>query len=171
MGSLKAKPQNDKVILNWMATSMEKTASFLIQRSENGSDFNTVGQVAASPDISNYSFMDSDPLKEVNYYRLKLVDKNKADVYSAIAKVSYVTEAKWSLYPNPATSSIVLSVSAKSTVTETVTITSLQGTVMKKENLVFENGLNQKSLNISSFPAGVYLIKIGSRRPASFLKK
>jgi hypothetical protein len=68
---------NKTTKINW-TTSHEKSSShFLIQRSQDGSNFETIGQVNSVGDseiTNNYSYIDNQPKKGNNYYRLVQVD-------------------------------------------------------------------------------------------------
>jgi hypothetical protein len=71
------KKVSKSTIIEWL-TSYEKSSShFLIQRSQDGSSFETIGQVNSVGDseiTNSYSYIDNQPKKGNNYYRLVQVD-------------------------------------------------------------------------------------------------
>jgi hypothetical protein len=103
--SFTGKLVQNKVALQWKTANEVNTAHFDVERSKNGIDFIKIGEVAAKgmPDNS-YSFDDANPVKGLNYYRLKQWDKDGNSRYSIIVKV-YVGENGSNglrLYPQPA---------------------------------------------------------------------
>ena len=102
--------EKNQVVLNW-ATALEINSNkFSIERSENGIDFESVGEVKAagsSFNNLNYEFVDLSPNNGINYYRLKQIDLDESFEYST-TKALDLKEAKiaLSIYPNPTTDEI-----------------------------------------------------------------
>ncbi len=69
-----AKRANTANLLNWTTAQEVNTDRFEIERSGNSREFSKIGVVKAGN--TNYTFTDNDPLKGVNYYRLKMLDKD-----------------------------------------------------------------------------------------------
>jgi hypothetical protein len=105
-----ARYSDGQVNLNWTTASEQNNAYFSIERSLNGTEWNTIGRVegkGTTNNISNYSFVD--PLLETVlsgniYYRLKQIDFNGKFEYSTIIALA-ATNANSLLiiYPNPVT--------------------------------------------------------------------
>jgi hypothetical protein len=103
--------ENGRTALEW-ETAWEKNAKeFMIERSSDMRDFNTIGTTAASGETTGrtfYSFVDNDPPAGINYYRLKLVDKGSGFVTCkpiAVANTKKAPEIQ--ITPNPASSKII----------------------------------------------------------------
>ena len=103
-------PKARQVDLEWTTASEYNSAYFNVERSENGADFKVLGTVAAmgnSQSLTEYSFIDREPVKGVNYYRLDQVDANGDRAYSDVVTAVY----RWgnvplTVYPNPAGESL-----------------------------------------------------------------
>ncbi len=92
--------------LTWITASEENNAGFEVERSKDGTNWETLDFVKGygnSLQERNYKYYDIQPLRGVNYYRLKQVDNDGAFEYSNI--VSVTTKAAddfaFTLYPNP----------------------------------------------------------------------
>ncbi|HRD39902.1 MAG TPA: hypothetical protein PLC65_14830 [Bacteroidia bacterium] len=79
LGNFKCSSDKTGTQLSWTTYSEKNNAYFSVERSQNGVDFEEIGQVEGainSNQIMNYSFKDNLPKRGVNYYRLKQVDVN-----------------------------------------------------------------------------------------------
>lgn len=96
--------------LAWFTASEINSDYFGIERSINGTDWETIGKVAAGGNsyaMLSYRYLDSDlPLDnrsdESFYYRLKMTDLDGTYEYSSITSLEFKNKAnKISVYPNP----------------------------------------------------------------------
>jgi hypothetical protein len=104
---------NNTVGLNWITATELNNSGFEIQRtrhterSRSVADWESIGFVngnGTSTEVHNYSFVDSNPVTGISYYRLKQIDFDGSYEYSSIAEVVYGAIAVYSLeqnYPNP----------------------------------------------------------------------
>ncbi|MGN6421251.1 MAG: T9SS type A sorting domain-containing protein [Pseudobacter sp.] len=89
--------------LQWVTTSEINVASFIIERSVNGADFSTTGNIQAknASGQQQYQFIDTD-VKTTTYYRLKMIDKDGTFKYSPVIIINNAaTTGQLSIYPNP----------------------------------------------------------------------
>jgi len=93
--------QNDNVLLHWKTANEMNINMFEIERSENGSDFITIGTVTSGR--ADYSFPDLNIFinRTVIYYRLKAIDKDGKFSKSGILKLSKQESGQIALFPNP----------------------------------------------------------------------
>lgn len=102
---LSFKGENSKNInlLQWQTANEINTAYFLVEQSGNGKDFNNIGKVAARNTAGNhsYGFTDASPVFQLNYYRLKQVDRDGRFTYSPVIKLSNPLTNGIIMYPNP----------------------------------------------------------------------
>jgi len=101
-----AKRKGQTSLLEWTTRVEVNNKGFDIQRSEDGSRFETIGhEVAQTPTTfeSHYSFVDATPVRGVNYYRLKQIDNNGKFVYSQIRQLDFdgPEGGKITISPNP----------------------------------------------------------------------
>lgn len=87
----------DHARLSWTSGQEIDFASYLVERSSDGVNFMTVGQVAARGAFSEYAFTDQSPLNADNqrpfYYRLKLINRDNTFGYSETIEVSLTFSA------------------------------------------------------------------------------
>ncbi|HEY4800931.1 MAG TPA: T9SS type A sorting domain-containing protein, partial [Bacteroidia bacterium] len=103
--SFSAKQDGSRAELSWVTASELNSDHFLVQRSKNGIDFETIANVDAAGCSSvqkKYSILDYDPVEGVSYYRLKEVDYNGEFIFSGVAAVNFFLEKEISVYPDPA---------------------------------------------------------------------
>jgi len=110
--SFNAKPDENKVLLNWATATETNNNFFTILRSQDGVNFDSVSNIKGagnSVSLLNYSYYDNSPYSGTSYYRLKQTDCNGAHTYSDLAPVYFDGSVNFSftLYPNPGTSSEV----------------------------------------------------------------
>ncbi len=98
--------QKRHVDLEWSTASEHNSSHFLVERSPDGRNFELIGSVEAqgfSQSLSRYAMQDLEPIKGVNYYRLRQVDLDGQFIFSEIATVVYSGDPGSILvYPNPA---------------------------------------------------------------------
>lgn len=143
--------------LIWQTTNEINTQHFVIQRSNNGKDFASIGTLASAnrSGVNSYAFDDTNPLSGIAYYRLQQVDKDGRFTYSNIVSVSNNRTASIATYPNPASNSIVIT-HPKALVDATIEIVSVLGKKMAIINLAA--GVSITNANIANLPAGNYAI-------------
>lgn len=97
--------ETNKVRLNWRTASETNNNFFTIEKSLNGTDWNTIGIVKGagnSTQILNYESYDYKPVTGTQYYRLKQSDFDGKYDYSKSVAVEFKENFSFSLYPNPA---------------------------------------------------------------------
>lgn len=107
-------------LLNWRTINETNTSRFIIQRSTDKYNWNSVGSVNAAGFSSsplNYQFVDPGvyngrDARLVVYYRLKIVDEDTRFQYSNIETVTFsngtLAATSFVMYPNPATEGIYI---------------------------------------------------------------
>jgi Secretion system C-terminal sorting domain len=101
-------PDKSTMRLAWNTTSETKNDYFTLERSENGVDFETVGEIAGggtTNDQREYELYDDSPLMGTSYYRLKQTGYDGKFQYIGLKAVNF-TEGDdgvctLHVYPNP----------------------------------------------------------------------
>lgn len=161
------------VLLNWQTENEVNTSHFIVERSSNGTQFLEIGNVTAanSPGTHNYSLNDLQPIKGVNFYRLKQVDKDGQHKYSHILRILYSNVGgKLNVYPNPASEYVQLDfIGTQKTVL--VNIFDAQGKQVKLSAIANSSPLK---LNITNLANGRYTVHVSDGvvvQTGSFIKK
>lgn len=110
--SFSGRMDNNTVPLSWRTASEQNSDYFEVQRSLNGNDFVTIGNVRAagnSNSVRQYNFTDPHP-GEINYYLLKMVDNDDKSEYSRVIIIRINKEQKVTVV-NPFNDKIAVSFS------------------------------------------------------------
>jgi hypothetical protein len=96
----------NEVGLSWTSAADFNTDHFSVQRSNNGQDWSTIGEIQFNGYNSlnaDYTFTDPSPSTGTNDYRLQIVDKDGTINYSKTVPVTLQggMNSSISIYPNP----------------------------------------------------------------------
>ncbi|MEE9575361.1 MAG: T9SS type A sorting domain-containing protein [Gammaproteobacteria bacterium] len=150
---LRANLEKKVVQLEWRTESETGNDYFNVERSPDGTEFETLGRVDGagnSTTAKDYGFTDTDPLSGMNYYRLKQTDTDGSCDHSNIVAVNNRSAIDISLYPNPTTGEFA--------------VTGASGEIQVYDlfgRLVLT--ANEPQIDMSAFPKGVYLIRVEER--------
>jgi len=162
------------VTLNWSTASENGSASFSIERSQNGRDFTEISRTAAAGESNSaktYVYTDKLSNTGTYYYRIRENAVDSRKTYSATNKIIYQAgESGLSVAPNPAVDNIKIGYISTDE-EQTITVRNLSGHLIYSAKL--PAGSNQTELNLAKFPSGNYSIVInnGQQRYATLLVK
>jgi len=106
--SFTAQLSGTTVLLTWVISSTFPTQSFIIAHSTDGNHFTALATIPADSGLTQ-TYTQSPAPAGINYYRLTLIAPGSDSTYSPIINVNVgSTAASWSLYPNPATSTVTI---------------------------------------------------------------
>ena len=156
----KAQASNDKVILNWATAQEINNEAFIVERSTDGVQYQSMATLAGKGNSSNtsyYTYTDNAIAGKL-YYRLKQVDADGRFTYSTVVAVSLQNEAKQiSVYPNPVRDQFRLSM--PQAVNEGVLcIYDSKGTIVLKQKVA-----NGQYINSSQLAGGVYFVNVEAK--------
>ena len=77
---------NTNTLVSWETASEVNVGYFNVQRSTDGNEFSTIGEVKAKG-AGSYSYLDNTNLTGIVYYRLEIVDKDGRKSYSEIRQL------------------------------------------------------------------------------------
>lgn len=157
--SFVAQKQDKKVKLSWSTEQEINSSHFIIERSADGRNWQSIGNITAAGTSSNhleYIAYDNFPLNGTGYYRIKEVDKDGKLQVSVVRPVSFDKGYSITIAPNPAKDIITVMLDRISNTASTVQLFTASG------NLVFtdKTNLSKISINTSAFARGLYYIKI-----------
>ena len=155
--SYDARLVNEKTVENsWQTENEVGCSHYNIQRSIDGSKFETIGKVLAGK--NSYLFNDHQlPMttdKLAIYYRLQMMDKNGSYAYSDIKKVrlNQLTNKLINVYPNPAKEFVTIEYpNAKQ-----LLIIDYLGRTIKQIN----NPTEHQTINTKQFAKGFYAVQV-----------
>ena len=148
-----------QVNIQWETAQQINTKVFEVERSANGSPWQVIGSVPAAgySDIENsYIFTDNYPLPGNNDYRIAEYDIDGRPNYTQVINSSCGIGDAFSLWPNPASSTVWLIISTANYTKAEIRLYDARGAkVLVKETNLF-SGNNQFSLNLASLAQGTY---------------
>jgi hypothetical protein len=159
--------KNNKV--TWSTASEEHNKGFDVQRSTDGVNYTSLGFVNSlsstgnSSSALNYSFIDYDPIGLKQYYRLKQTDFDGTSRYSGVVVVTNAVPerlAVTSIYPNPTSSFVHLSVASPSREAMQLIVTDVNGRAVRSKLVNAEVGNNSFEVDATGLGAGVYYLSL-----------
>ncbi len=162
---------NDNV-LDWSTASEKNTAVFILERSNDGSNFMQIGSVRAAGNSSIQRFYQTtDANAPVNaYYRLRILDNDGTYKFSDII---YLERIKGSvsivnLYPNPTSGTVTVAYeTVEANTTVSITLLDAIGQLITTQKITAAKGINTLPMDLSNLPSGVYTVVLdaeGSKR-------
>lgn len=159
--SFTAQKRGDKNILQWRSATEANSSHYEIERSNDGKDYKKIGKVAATGTPANYSFTDENPFRELNYYRLKMVDKDGTHAFGAIRIINNADGISGlSLFPNPVKDAVTLKVFSNKPENLQVDIVNAEGKLIQTQKLGLNEGANTRTLNLANLPKGTYFARV-----------
>ncbi len=155
--SFEAIKQTNKVLLQWATENEVNANAYIVERSADGINYISIGTITAnnSAGTNNYSLTDLQPIQGLNYYRLKMTDKNGSFRYSPIRKINFNNAADdITLYPNPVVDSKII-IASSGNLTKAV-IYDAAGKLIK--TFVLQGRNNE--LNLMGIAKGIYQLKV-----------
>lgn len=155
-----ARPINNLVELNWTVMNEENFLKYEIQHSTDSRNFTTFTSIAPKNNVSvetKYQAYHNNPITGKNYYRLKMVDKDGSVKYSAIRLINFGKGIQISVYPNPTTDFVNISISKADNKTSTLRLVNMFGQIVQQK-MITNNG----QLDVRNVSSGSYLLIIDS---------
>ncbi|MFK7810791.1 MAG: PA14 domain-containing protein [Saprospiraceae bacterium] len=150
--------------LYWVTNTEYKNDLFEIERSLNGTDFETINQKTSENDLwnmhANYSVNDYSPKAGVNYYRIKKLHRDGTEEYSPIRELVFDEEAgDFTLFPNPARDEVFVHLTDFIGETGTISIYNSFGKLITERAVVEISG---EALRFStrSYTSGLYVVVV-----------
>jgi hypothetical protein len=150
----KALKESNGVRLNWKTAGEINTSHFEIERSSNGINYTSLARLNSlnTPGEHDYESLDGAPGNGVNYYRLKMTDRDGRFTYSAIVKADFAKLIQFSVSPNPASDFIVVQSDRNF---KSIQIADMSGRVIQKYLPAANN-----RYNVSLVPKGLYVLQL-----------
>jgi hypothetical protein len=165
------------VNLTWITASEKNNAYFDVQRSSDGTNFETIGRVEGHNNSSEsliYGFPDVNSGSGVLYYRLMQVDHDGTVSFSRVIKVNKGGENDVNVYPNPVDKVLTIDLIFSSASEYSLTVSNLIGETLLSESDISAQGFDQKQVDLSSLLPGIYFLTLQSEGEVwveKFIKK
>ena len=163
---LKGYYSKGKSHLIWSSLQESNSSHYDIQRSNDGTNFYNIGKVTAignSDKEVDYSFYDINSPAGMNYYRLKLTDKDGGFQYSNIVALNINISGIEinAIYPAPFDNKLFIAVSSETKSKGRVEFFDNSGKLLITQEAVINKGLSNITINkLESMARGIYFIKL-----------
>jgi len=153
-------------LLNWKVTCVSSPrVTMILERSADSRNFTPINSITADAVRCNQPFdhTDTDPLKGMNYYRLKLVDADGKISYSSIVALLNAVKGfeLMSIAPNPVVDdNFKLNVASAQAGKMDIAIFDMQGRLMNRQSISVIAGFNSVPVNVDKLAAGTYSIRV-----------
>lgn len=153
--------ESDAVNLSWGTLSEHNSDYFLIEKSKDGTEFEFVGEVAASGTTNeNQYYTFSDPYDRINdYYRITQVDIDQSEEIVGTFFAS-CNETDFEVYPNPADDKLHITLNNFELGSTTIQIMDPSG------RIVLEKPTNQQLeyiVSLENLGAQIYTVLVSDR--------
>ncbi|GJM35523.1 MAG: hypothetical protein DHS20C18_45240 [Saprospiraceae bacterium] len=166
--SFNAKAQDDDILLNWRTASEVNNDYMAVERSQDGREYREIGRVqgqGTTHEAQTYHFADKNPLRGVNFYRLRQVDFDGQYEYHRVVAIDFTSKlnVEEDLQVFPTAVHQLLNVRYMGTLDADVTlqIIGLDGRVWEQQALqVFKDNAFSGELDVSVLPVGIYVLRL-----------
>ena len=147
--------------LNWETATETNNRAFLIERSGDGQDWETLEQVAGagnSYEPKKYTWTDRQPLDGTSYYRLRQFDFDGNSTYSTVQKVERKSAVVFTVFPNPTVLSTTIKTYSATEGDALVDLIDGTGKWVGTVHFSLQKGENLFEMPLSGMPGGFYTL-------------
>ena len=155
-----------KVNLNWKTGTEVNSDHFEVEKSTDGANFTLLANVKAKGNsviTSYYGAVDPLPSKGLNYYRLKMVDRDGRYVYSQVIviKINDNITLTTAVKPNPFTNSLDIYVTIPHASAIELRLLDVAGKVVYTRSVKGNQGFNTFNIkDLDKLSNGTYILQI-----------
>jgi len=150
------------VQLSWITDNDTPNAMYHVERSADGANFEVLAEIPSKyATLSAYAFSDTEPMKGMNYYRIKRVDDNGNYYFTDISEEMNIADSdvNFEIFPNPVSANLTLE--NLSLIDGDVQVEIISATGITKKGLKMDaSSYNTSSIEMNDLPAGVYYLRI-----------
>jgi hypothetical protein len=152
----KATAEGNVVQVQWQTAEEKNVKDYELEYCTDGISYSSV-LTTVTPQgeaTNNYSYLHTTPAVGTNYYRLKIVNDDGSFSYSSIVPIDIENNSTATIYPNPATDNIVITLpNANKSV---VNIYNSTGSLIKTTTVYSTTN----TVDIHNLPSGTYFINV-----------
>lgn len=152
-------------LLSWETASEDNNKGFEIQKSDDGERWEKLAWVDGQGTTNiaqSYSYVDTEPHRGDNYYRLRQIDFDDKEDFSQVKVVTFDFALEVPvIYPNPVLDELTIEMPKNNIGKVTFEIRDNMGRVLKVEQVNLEDEIYR--INTSSLVPGTYYLDIKSK--------
>jgi hypothetical protein len=144
--------ESNKVWLQWDVDSAVEGDYFIIERSPDGSHYETIGALRSTGIKVHYDLTDVAPPNGPNFYRIKYTGQSTGVFYSKAMQLSLSGDVDFKFYPNPVDKLFIVRTE------HTIDLQVLDAGGAVRLNKRLQPGI--QVINVSSLERGVYVLRV-----------
>ena len=157
------------------AKKQKGITAFVVEKSDDGFNFFTLGTVAKNEPHLFYQYQDDKiTASEYYYYRIKIIDQHRGITFSVIREVHANNQSPFAVYPNPTTGAFRISLPGNTTGILQLNVYDNAGKLIVQKKFDISPGVREVSADISHFASGYYRVvcqKGATKTTSTILKK
>ena len=154
------KQEDETVLLKWNTLTETNNDFFLVEHSADSKNFVVIAKQFSNGNTAqgfSYNYIHTNSRDGMNYYRLKMVDKNGKSQYSSVRKIVFgKNNHSLTIFPNPARNKTILMIDTKDGEQLMVKVIDGAGRLMKQQIAIVIN--QQAELNLEGLQSGIYAV-------------
>ena len=169
-----ARRQQQTVVLNWTTAREQNSRSFTVERSADGTRYDSIGYVPAANASSGYSFTDKEPLAGTGFYRVKQVDRDEKFLYSAVIRTELQDRVRFAVSYNQGQRAVQLHLELPEAAKLQLQIRDISGHLVWSGERLGIRGSSVYTIPVEYLARGTYLVnmKTGKEsRAKTFVKQ
>ncbi len=162
---------NAGIAIKWSTSEESNASQYIVERSEDGRVWQPVGYVTAvgnSSMLNNYTYTDKAASAQLNYYRIKQVDKDGHFVYTSIKSIKNENVQTTDVKLSSTSNNIVVAFTKQIKGNVVIRLISMSGQVMSQQTYNEPSGhvvINQHSSK------GNYIVSISNGKDVNIAKQ
>jgi hypothetical protein len=165
--SFEAIRNGSKVDVSWKTISEKNNDYFIVERSKDAVNFETVAMVKGSSNSNSlleYLEVDFEPLVGISYYRLKQIDNNGTYTYSKIVSVNYhFDNTGINVFPNPSNGDFTINLDGFEKKEVIVIVKDIAGKEFFSKVMIVQENNELIAVDLNGIlSSGVYLVTASS---------
>jgi hypothetical protein len=147
---------NSQSLLQWTTAQEQNTEDFYIQHSADGINWVIIGSLPAAGNsnfTSYYNYIHTNPVKGLNYYRIKQTDVDSRYSYSPVRMLSFTRALQpFTILGNPVINDVL---TLQVNMATSLAFYTADGKLLWREQV----SAGTKTINVSRYAKGTYLLK------------
>jgi hypothetical protein len=153
------KSEQGKNLLEWVTASEKDNKKFVIEQSNNGLDFKSIGEVkgTGTTQLTNqYTFTDENPAKNINYYRLKTISLDGIEGLSKV--VAITSKGVLNTKVTPSVQGAKIEIVSDHDGAASIDILNLNGQIVASQMVEMANGFSEHLVSFNQ--SGMFIIQV-----------
>lgn len=156
--------EHDYSIISWQTASEHNSASFILERSSDGTEWDEITEMDAAGNSNSkidYQYEDFESYRFVQYYRLTQKDiDGKSKQYGPISSNCKTNFVKPTLFPNPCNGDFYVSIFSEGNNNIEVKLLNISGVSIEEQTFSLSDETRMIHFSNLNIPPGIYLVDV-----------